>query len=84
MLSALIHHRHLPWNAAFDGGPVAVPAEGTPPTITLPGGLRLTLLSPTPTELAALCEPWEELLRKEGLDPDAPDQGLERLKQHRL
>jgi beta-lactamase superfamily II metal-dependent hydrolase len=84
MLSALIQHRDLPWNAAFDGGPVAAPTEDPPPAVALSGGLRLTLLSPTPAELAALCEPWEELLRKEGLDPDAPEQALERLKHHRL
>jgi hypothetical protein len=47
-----------PWNAHFGRGPVV--REGLPVPITLCGGLRLTVLSPTLTRLAALKRSWEE------------------------
>jgi hypothetical protein len=79
MLSALIQKQGLPWNAAFDGKSVVVRPGQAPPTVTLPGGLVLTLLSPTPETLLSLRDTWEDDLRTEGLDPDSPDQALERL-----
>jgi len=81
MLSALIRQESLPWNAAFDGEAVAVKPGEIPPTVPLLGGLELTLLSPTPAELAELRETWEDILHKEGLDPDSPEEALERLKE---
>jgi hypothetical protein len=86
MLSALIQEDELDWNAAepFDGGSVMVhPAKPLPAT-TLPGGLQLTLLSPTPATLVALHGYWEEEVGEAGLDPDSPDQALERLMDSRL
>ncbi len=84
MLSALIGREGLPWNLAFGSGAVAVkPGEAMSPVI-LPGGLRLTLLSPTPVELAELRGTWEAALRKEGLDPDSPEEALARLRESRL
>jgi beta-lactamase superfamily II metal-dependent hydrolase len=84
MLSALIQREGLPWNVAFGCEAVAVkPGEVSPP-VTLPGGLQLTLLSPTPVELAGLRGTWEEALCKEGLDPDSPEEALARLKVSRL
>ena len=68
-LSAAILQRRLPWNAALDGAAVMV-AEGAPlPVVTLPGGLALTLLSPTRTQLAELRPVWEQELRAAGLVP---------------
>lgn len=52
----------LPWNEAFDGGPVATAATGTWQTVEIGGGVRLTLLSPTPAKLAALGQLWEREL----------------------
>jgi hypothetical protein len=84
MLSALIQREGLPWNVSFGCEAVAVkPGEVSPP-VTLPGGLQLTLLSPTPVELAGLRGTWEEALCKEGLDPDSPEEALARLKESRL
>lgn len=48
------------WNAAFGGGPVVVPDRGALPVHELPGGMRLTLLSPTPAKLAAMRQAWEK------------------------
>lgn len=83
MLSALIKQERLPWNAAFDGEAIAVKPDKAPPTVTLTGGLQLTLLSPTPAELYKLRETWELDLREHGLDPDSPEEALERLKKSR-
>jgi hypothetical protein len=71
-LGAAIRRRRLPWNAAFDGKAVVVPADGPLPVVELPGGLRLTLLSPSPTQLAALQPVWEREVRDAGLVPGAP------------
>jgi hypothetical protein len=80
MLSALIQERNLPWNVAFDGEAVMVRPDQVLPSITLPGGLKLTLLSPTPDRLADLRKTWASSVRRSGLDPDSPDEALERLK----
>ena len=48
---------------------VVVPADGPLPRVALPGGLVLTLLSPTAAKLAELKPKWEDAVRKAGLDP---------------
>jgi hypothetical protein len=84
MLSALIQQDDLPWNAAFGGKEVMVPHGGALPVATLSGGLELTLLSPDADSLWTLRATWEEVLRKEGLDPDSPEEAIERLMESRL
>lgn len=68
LLSERIEARKLPWNAAFRGGAVVIPGA-TLPVRKLPGGLRLTVLSPTPERLAKLRPVWEDVQRKAGLLP---------------
>jgi beta-lactamase superfamily II metal-dependent hydrolase len=80
MLSALIQKRGLDWNQALSGRAIAVVPDETLSPIELPGGMKLTLLSPTPVELAALRRTWETGLQEAGLDPDSPKAALERLK----
>ena len=65
--SALIERRLPPeaWNRAFDGHAVRVPASGPLPEVHLPGGLRLTLLSPTDEGLVALHTAWRRDLKGE-------------------
>lgn len=59
MLGNLLSMRtDLRWNGLFGGRTVVVPDAGDLPVHTLAGGLRLTLLSPTWTELAALDAAW--------------------------
>jgi beta-lactamase superfamily II metal-dependent hydrolase len=84
MLSALIQQKELPWNSAYGGGAVAIKPGQALPFITLPGGLQLTLLSPTVSNLVDLSREWAKVLNEEGLDPDSPDAALERLKKSRL
>ncbi|MBW3655182.1 MAG: hypothetical protein KY444_03690 [Gemmatimonadetes bacterium] len=81
-LSALLEKRGIPWNQEFDGGPVVVDDHESPPGCTLPGGMRLTVLSPTPSTLAEMAEEWADTVRKEGIDPGDRDAAL-RLLSHR-
>jgi hypothetical protein len=67
-LSALIHAKSLPWNCAFGGNAAVIPDDGPLPRHDLPGGLRLTLLSPTVGCLDKLRPKWDREVRKAGLD----------------
>jgi len=66
-LTALLDDNRDRWNKAFRGGPVVVPDEGDLPTITLRGGLELTLLSPTLEGLKKLAPRWERECERAGL-----------------
>jgi beta-lactamase superfamily II metal-dependent hydrolase len=81
ILSALLDRSGWPWNAAFDGGPVMVPADGPLPCHVLPGGMRLTLLSPGPEQLLALKHAWTEVVQEAGLDPADPGRTMGRLEE---
>lgn len=48
------------WNGAFGGLAVVVPDEQPLPEHTLAGGLKLTLLSPTPDKLDKMREAWRK------------------------
>jgi hypothetical protein len=48
----------IPWNRAFAGDAVVVPERGTLPRHILPGGMILTLLSPTLNALRDLRPAW--------------------------
>lgn len=62
------------WNASFGGEAVVVPDEGPLPTAKLPGGLKLTVLAPTPKALARLVPSWEKIV--EDAESDAvPEKG---------
>jgi beta-lactamase superfamily II metal-dependent hydrolase len=60
--------RSLPWNRAVTSkgekypAPIVLPAEKPPPTFELPGGLRLTLLSPGADQLKRLGREWQQAL----------------------
>jgi hypothetical protein len=65
----------LPWNVAFAKKAVCIPASGELPVVELPGGLRLTVVSPDRTKLSELIPEWEEKCAEAGLDPtkEAPE-----------
>lgn len=67
-LSALLASR-VPraWDA--DGPGIVVPDSGPLPTFTLPGGMKLTLLSPSPAKLAAMAKEWKRGIDKAGIKP---------------
>jgi hypothetical protein len=76
ILSVLLDEAGFAWNASFDGGPVAVPSRGSLPKRTLPGGMKLTVLSPARAQLENLREEWSSVVREAGLDPDHPSPAL--------
>lgn len=61
-LGVLLDDLALPWNAAFGEGAVVTPEGGELPTVTLDGGLELTVLSPTSERLTALKRDWDNVL----------------------
>lgn len=69
-----------PWNRSFCKRSLRLPKEGLPPTKDFPGGLKLTLLSPTVDQLLALKPVWEKECKKAGiiateeLPPVLPDE----------
>jgi hypothetical protein len=71
MLSTLLEEREDPWNLAFGGKAVSV-GTGELPHKRLPGGMQLTLLSPTPVALERLIPIWDRAVRKAGLVPGVP------------
>lgn len=56
------------WNGAFGGQAVVVPDNQPLPERTLAGGLKLTLLSPTPDKLDKMREAWRKDIG-EAIDP---------------
>jgi len=81
MVSAAIRARGLPWNRRFGEGAVAV-APGDPlPSLTLPGGLRLTLLAPPLKALAALRPKWRREVEDEHMKPGDFEDGLAKLRE---
>ncbi|HEY8551643.1 MAG TPA: CHAT domain-containing protein, partial [Vicinamibacterales bacterium] len=70
MFSTAIQDFRLPWNRWRDGEAVAVDGSADVlPEHVLPGGMRLTLLSPTPRELRRLAPVWARELKRAGLVP---------------
>jgi hypothetical protein len=68
MFSTAIQDFELPWNQ-WQGGAAIHVDGGTPPVHDLPGGMRLTLLSPTRVELGKLKPVWTRELKRNGLVP---------------
>ena len=60
--SQLIEENDLAWNAWRQQGPVVLPRAGALPTCTLPGGMQLTLLSPSEEKLAELAPEWKKTI----------------------
>ena len=68
-LTGILQKHPNRWNNAFEGAACVVPDEGDLPVVKLAGGMRLTLLSPTPTSLEKLAPKWEKECEKAGLIP---------------
>ena len=72
LLSSAILKHGIPWNATF--GKKTILAGDSLPQIVLPGGMKLTVLSPATEHLEELKEHWEDEIRKANL---VPGYGLE-------
>ena len=70
-LSAEILRHEIPWNVAFNGAAVMASNEKPEelPSVTLRGGMKLTLLSPYQKQLTAVKAVWEEELEEKKLVP---------------
>lgn len=68
--AALLHDRRFPWNEAFARFAVVVPDDGPLPSHTLPGGMKLTVLSPSLERVDAMREEWQKQLAEK--QPGAP------------
>lgn len=80
--AAVLRQRGFAWNHAFEGWPVRVPEDGPLPVVTLPGGMKLTLLSPDQGGLDAMRKRWEKDLlaqtnARKQLDPGDWEGALE-------
>lgn len=79
MFAGVLTQQAFAWNQAWHGGSVVVPADGPLPRIDLPGGLKLTLLSPTRKRLEELRIAWERTLK--GFAPGDTEAALEALEE---
>ena len=69
MLTSLLEEPALPWNGLLGEKAVSVSDAGPLPTYMLPGGMKLTLLSPGVGQLKKLRRVWEDVCKEAGLDP---------------
>jgi len=76
IFSAQLERIQWPWNRWQNGSAIVAPDKGTLPTCTLPGGMLLTLLSPSASKLAALAAGWRKDLADKGLQPGEGEQFL--------
>lgn len=65
-LSALIKEKAIPHNLSFNGKAVMLEKGEAPKTLTLAGGMEITLLGPTSKALAKLADDWEEVVAEVG------------------
>jgi hypothetical protein len=70
MFSSAIVDMKLPWNV-WRRGQAIVTDTGELPVCELPGGMTLTLLSPTRVQLDRLAPAWAQELKRAGLVPGA-------------
>jgi hypothetical protein len=85
ILGVLLDDLDLPWNAAFDGGPIVVDDDTRQPlpVVELAGGLKLTILSPYVREIERLRRAWDKAVRTAGFEPGDRDAALEILHRRR-
>jgi beta-lactamase superfamily II metal-dependent hydrolase len=69
-LSTLLLQLAIPWNARFGHRAVRTRGDGALPSVTLGGGLKLTVLGPTTDKLLKLKPVWERECAEAGLDPN--------------
>lgn len=70
-LTGLILEKEMPWNVAFGNGPILVDdAADRYPEIQLPGGVKITLLSPDSTQLSKLKTRWIDVCGEADLFAD--------------
>ena len=76
IFSAQLDKREWDWNAAFDEKAVVVRPRGRLPKRELPGGMTLTLLSPTVHRLEVLRDEWKKVVEEARLEAGVQDENL--------
>lgn len=79
MVGALLQRDKQPWNEAFAGKAIGVPASGKLPVVDLGGGASATILSPGRTQLEALRRNWTSVLKKAHMEPGDQTAALAKL-----
>jgi beta-lactamase superfamily II metal-dependent hydrolase len=69
IFSELTQNNRFSWNAWQRGGAIVLPEDGSLPTCKLPGGLVLTLLSPSVEKLKDLAPKWQKEVEALGKKP---------------
>jgi hypothetical protein len=81
--AAVLRNRGFHWNRAFKGGPVRVSEDGPLPVVTLPSGMKITILAPDQRGLDAMRARWEKELSTQKaskrIDPGDWERALELL-----
>ena len=72
IMTRVLQSRDAVPNRHLEGRAAVVTDSAPLPTVTLPGGMVLTVLSPDHARLARLACTWAAALRKAGLDPEGP------------
>lgn len=81
-LGALLRRSKVPWNGGRDG-PLAVPDDGPPPVLDLPGGATATVLGPLLSDLRRLRREWSSAIRASGWQPGDTARALSELEGRR-
>ncbi len=84
-LGALLDQQARPWNTAFDQGVIMVPEdlEAPLPSWTTPGGLKLTVISPTIDTLLRLRATWKKAIQAAGFAPGNRQAALDQFRHRR-
>jgi beta-lactamase superfamily II metal-dependent hydrolase len=77
IVSAQLDQSGWNWNAAFDEKAVVIRPTGKLPANELPGGMTLTLVSPTAQRLEVLRKEWKKVVEDAGLEAGVQDENLE-------
>jgi beta-lactamase superfamily II metal-dependent hydrolase len=79
VFSGLIVGKKLPWNQWQKGKAIVRPDTATP-SLTLRGGMKVTLLSPTRAKLVSLADAWDSELALKDMVLDETDEADEALR----
>jgi len=82
-LTALIESQAIPLNLSFDGRAIFVADKGRLPVYKLPGGMKMTILSPEAAQLRALREYWASAMGNAAGDSKAALQKLATSKKYK-
>jgi hypothetical protein len=76
-LTEALDRKQIPWNVAFDRGPVMIPEAGSLPSRLREDGLKITLLGPNRAQLVRLGSVWKSAVRESEMrEPKSDEEDL--------